>query len=260
MIRAYHPRNSYFVAFVFGIPSLYYSLQGMPSDPRELWQIGFGTVNGANLFSSNLPLVGSIILANTPQVLLSYFYLAFNALYTNMLVAHEWASYLNERKPLRVTSPRGGQRDTYWLNVPFRYAIPMTIISGLFHWLASQSVFMVRISITDQTRQPVNQISTIGYSPMAIILTLVIATIIAGFGAVLSRFKYPAGMPLAGSCSVAISAACHAPRMDQDASLRPVQWGACTHSGWISYRQETVGHCSFSSLPVELPISGRLYA
>lgn len=48
---------------------------GMPSDPRELWQIGFGTVNGANLFSSNLPLVGSIMLANTPQVLLSYLYM-----------------------------------------------------------------------------------------------------------------------------------------------------------------------------------------
>jgi hypothetical protein len=177
-----------------------------------------------------------------------------------MLVAHEWASYLNERKPLRVTSPHGKQRDTYWLNVPFRYAIPMTIISGLFHWLASQSVFMVRISITDQTRQPVEQISTVGYSPMAIILTLVIATIIAGFGVVLSRFKYPAGMPLAGSCSVAISAACHAPLVEEDAGLRPVQWGACTHSGGINDRQETVGHCSFSSLPVELPIPGRLYA
>jgi hypothetical protein len=98
-----------------------------------LWKIGFGTVAGNNLLNTQTTLMGGVLLANSPQVALSYFYLAFNALYTNMFIAHEWTSYLNTRKTLRVTCPSGHQRSTYWLSVPFRYAIPMTVISGLFH-------------------------------------------------------------------------------------------------------------------------------
>ena len=74
-----------------------------------------------------------MVLANIPQVLLSYLYLCFNALYTCMLVASEWAGYFYHRKPLRVTSPTGQQRSSYWLQLPFTYAIPLTVASGLLH-------------------------------------------------------------------------------------------------------------------------------
>jgi hypothetical protein len=237
------------------------SLKGMPKDLVKLWKTGFATVNGNNLLNFGTSLLPGILLANAPQVILSYLYIALNALYTNMFVSAEWASYMETRKPLRVTSPIGHQRETYWLNVPFRYAIPMTIMSGLFHWLASQSIFKVQIVLVDlHTRQIFDQISTCGYSPVAIILTTIVGFIIAASGVIISRFWYPAGMPLASSCSAAISAACHAPPEESGASLLPVQWGAVTHGKVGDNGEEPIGHCCFSSLPVEVPIPGRLYA
>lgn len=178
-----------------------------------------------------------------------------------MFVAKEWSTYGTDRKPLRVTSPVGQQRGTYWLNVPFRFAIPITIVSGLFHWLASQSIFMVQISVTQSgSRDIYTHISTCAYSPVAIILTTTIGSLIALGGTVLGLFRCPTGMPMASSCSAAISAACHPLPEDVDAGLKPVQWGVVSH-GTRGYNGEVaIGHCSFSSLPVESPISGRIYA
>ena len=209
----------------------------------------------------DINLTGSILLTNIPQVLLSYLYLAFNALYTNMFVAKEWSTYIHERKPLRVTLPVGRQRGTYWLNVPFRYAIPMQILSGLFHWLTSQSIFPVSIFILEpHSRDISRQISTCGFSPIAIILatSLGIAIAIGGLG--IGRFRFVGAMPVAASCSAAISAACHPSPEDLHASVLPVQWGAITHGKQGDDGEEPVGHCAFSSLPVEEPIPGRLYA
>ncbi|KAI2477405.1 hypothetical protein Ptr902_11030 [Pyrenophora tritici-repentis] len=245
---------------VFSIPCIVGSLRGKPSDLGALWRTGFGAIQGNNLLNIRTPLLRGVLLANIPQALFSYLYLAFNALYTTMLVAAEWSSYGVDRKTLRVTAPAGQQRSTYWLGLPYRYAIPMTITSGLLHWLASQSFFKVQIAITDtHTRDIVGEISTCGYSPIAIILTTVLASVIALGGAISRRLWYPAGIPLVGSNSAAISAACHAPPEDVDASLLPVQWGAVTHGREDGNGNEKIGHCCFSSLPVETPIAGRMY-
>lgn len=233
----------------------------MPKDPKKLWATGFGAIQGNNLLKFETSLLGGVLLANTPQALLSYMYLAFNALYTTMFISAEWASYSVRRKPLRVTQPVGQQRSTYWLGVPYRYAIPVTIVSGLFHWLASQSLFKVQISVTDmRTREVIDQISTCGYSPVAIILTMVVAAVLAGGGIGIGAIRFPSGIPLAASNSAAISAGCHPQPEDGDASLQPVQWGAVHHGnepGAIRY--EPIGHCCFSSFPVESPIEGNLY-
>lgn len=233
----------------------------MPKDSGQLWKVGFGTVNGNNLWGTTTTLMGGVLLANSPQVVLSYLYLAFNGLYTNMFIAKEWSTYLHERKPLRVTATLGQQRSTYWLTVPYRYAIPMTVVSGAFHWLASQSLFMVQITVTDSLTREISekeQISTLGFSPFALILTCALATLIASSGLAMGRLKFPAGMPVAGSCSAAISAACHPPPEDADAHLLPVQWGVVSHGEETS--GDAIGHCSFSSLPVQQPIPGQLYA
>lgn len=252
---------SYSALFVAGIPLTVLALKGMPRDLKRLWETGFGVIQGNNLLNFDTSLMGGVLLANTPQALLSYMYLAFNALYTTMFISSEWASYSVQRKPLRVTSPVGQQRHTYWLGVPYRYAIPVTLVSGLFHWLASQSLFKVQISVTDMyTRRVKDQISTCGYSPVPIILTMVVATVIAGTGIAISRIRFPSGMPLAVSNSAAISAACHPPKEDSDASVLPVQWGVVSHEYNAEFsRDEHVGHCCFTSFPVEPPIEGHLY-
>ncbi|KAF2846689.1 hypothetical protein T440DRAFT_405013 [Plenodomus tracheiphilus IPT5] len=249
----------YAVTLIFGMVFMARSLASMPRDQARRWD--FGAIDGKNVLRMNTSLMGAILLANLPQAILSYLYLTFNALYTNMFVAREWSTYGGERKPLRVTSPVGQQRDTYWLNVPFRWAIPMTILSGLFHWLASQSIFLVQITITaTQDRQVTRLMSTCGYSAVAIILCIVVGTIVAIGGLVIGRFKYVSAMPMASSCSAAISAACHPLPEDAHASTLPVQWGVVARGDRYTEGDKAVGHCAFSSLPVQQPIQGRLYA
>jgi hypothetical protein len=258
LLRSLTP-NSYSILVLLGILAMAWSLD----KPFSISEMGFGTVTGVNLLSTSTTLMGSVLLANSPQVVLSYLYFAFNALYTNMFVAREWATFAHERKALRTTAPRGQQRNTYFLTVPFRYAFPMAVVSGTFHWLVSQSLFMVRITVTEsRTRRIAEEesISTCGYSPLAIILTFVVAAVIALAGIAMGRLKYSAGMPLASSCSAAISAACHPPVEDVDAHLLPVQWGVVSYENRASDGEEGVGHCSFSSMPVEQPVPGRLYA
>lgn len=121
---------------------------------------------------------------------------------------------------------------------------------------------MVQISVTDAFTRSIDeskQISSCGYSSVAIILTTVFAIILALVGLILGTFRYAEGMPLAGSCSAAISAACHQPTEDSHASLKAVQWGAITTHVRETMDGERVRHCSFTSFPVENPIVGDLY-
>lgn len=62
-------------------------------------------------------------------------------------------------------------------------------------------------------------------------------------------------MPMASTCSAAISAACHPPPGDIEAYLLPVEWGEVS---WDEVNQ--VGHCSFTTLEdVKRPTEGRCY-
>ena len=142
-------------------------------------------------------------------------------------------SYASKAKALRVSSPKGVQRGTYWLQIPYRYGIPLLVCSGLLHWLVSQTLFLVRIDVVDSdgllsaqlgTMLKAN-ISSCGYSPMALIFLtgLVILTIISivamGFR------KHKTTVPLLGYCSVVISTACHPPQDRIDTTSNCVQWG-----------------------------------
>ncbi|OJD36457.1 uncharacterized protein BKCO1_110001 [Diplodia corticola] len=253
----------YSVALIIGAVSIKRTLAGMPTDIRALWHTGFGDLLGNNLISGSVgnSVLGSVLLANLPQALLSYLYLVFNALYTCMLLTREWTQYLAHRKPLRVTCPAGRQRSTYWLHLPYRYSAPLLVASGLLHWLASQSLFLVQVTVlaeADRDPAAARQISTCGYSPVAIILTVAVGSLIMLGGLALALRRYPAGMPLASSCSATISAACHPPEDDVDASVLPVQWGVVREpAGW---GPGEVGHCSFSSFEVKAMVRGRLYA
>jgi len=82
-------------------------------------------------------------MANTPQLILSLCYLVYNGLYTRMIAEFEWASFSTQYKSLRVSIPRGGrQRSTYRLQLPYRYSVPLIIISVLLHWLYSNCIYL----------------------------------------------------------------------------------------------------------------------
>lgn len=254
----------YFIAIVLGFLGFRYFTSEVKESLEGLWRIGFGTVKGNNLLRTKYSPMATVLLANTPQLILTYLYLAMNSILTHMFIGREWSSYTTQRKALRVSRRRGQQRGTYWLSIPFRFAIPIATLSVLFHWLASQSLFTVQITVTDAETRGIltnESISTCGFSPLAIALTIVLAFVLAVGSFLLGYIKkYPSGIPLAGSCSAAISAACHPDDNDIGASEKPVQWGAISHGESGEDVGEPLGHCTFSSLSVEPPIPGRLYA
>lgn len=206
------------------------------------------------------------VIANSPQVILSMLYFSYNALFTSFLLSYEWISYAHKKKGLRVSSrPVGKQRTDYFLQLPYRFGIPLMILSGTLHWLVSQAIFLVSIDFYDVFGQPGSLgyysastsggMKTCGYSPIAIITVVIFGSFmvigLVGFGYV----PYKQGMPLAGSSSMAISAACHPGNVDgETAAVEKVQWGV------VSVDEDGIGHCSFSTQDVKPPIEGDMYA
>ena len=136
----------------------------------------------------------------------------YNAVFSSMLVGREWSHFSIKRRALRVTNPRGLQRSTYWLGIPYRYAIPLLGLSGLLHWLTSQSLFLARIETYDTHQEgSLSTISTAGYSCGALICTLVLAVLALVLAEANGWRRYPGKNVVVGSCSAAMSAACHPP-------------------------------------------------
>jgi len=90
-----------------------------------------------------------LVLVNTPQLLLSIIYLAYNSTLTKAATAIEWAQFSTGYRPLRVTTPRGDQTSSYFLGLPYRYAILSMAISSLVHWVTSQALFAVTVEGPD---------------------------------------------------------------------------------------------------------------
>ena len=225
------------------------------------WSLGFGTVRSdTTLPLRQKSLMSMTLLSNTPQLLLSFHYFAYNSLYTCMLLAKEWSEYAHERKSLRVTSPMGEQRSTYRLQLPYRYGIPLLVLSGTLHWLTSQSLSLVSLKAYDYTGKtdPENNIITCGYSPIAILVTIVVGAAVMLLGIAMGYRRYKPGMPLVGSCSAAISAACHPPYRDKDASVSKLRWGVVKDQG-LDGQDYAMGYCSFTSFEVEKPKTGERY-
>ena len=196
-------------------------------------------------------------LANTPQILLSFSYFAINRLCTSMCFAREWNSYGTARKGLRTTNPTGQQRSTYFLQLPYRWSIPLTVTSGFLHWLLSQSLFLVRLEIRDTDGQIKTSESrcNCGYSPISVLtFCLVFLTLLLIVLGLLLR-QLTLDIPAPAHCSLVISAACAAPVDDVSPQLKPVRWGVVR-----SRFGGDVAHCSFTSEEVTAPVEGQWYS
>ncbi|KAF2136045.1 uncharacterized protein K452DRAFT_215267, partial [Aplosporella prunicola CBS 121167] len=209
------------------------AIYGSTKTTREGWRSGLGAVTVSNIIngwaipSSNV--VASILIANIPQTVLSFLYLIHNNLWTRMLLAAEWSDFAYERKGLRLSSRNAdsSQRSTYFLQVPYRYGIPLMALCTLLHWMISQSIYLAVIDMYSMSDEliPEERIVTCGYSLVAIICTIVVALIMMVVTIIMARMKkLKPGIPLVGSNSVAIAAACHAPTDGAD-PRKPVKWG-----------------------------------
>lgn len=90
----------------------------------------------------NYGYLGSLIMVNTPQLLLSLCYFSYNALVTRIHIEQEWNSYSLSYKPLRVSYPAGEQTSTYRLELPYKYSLLLLGANILLHWLLSSAVYL----------------------------------------------------------------------------------------------------------------------
>jgi hypothetical protein len=157
----------------------------------------------------------------------------------------------------------GAQRTTPSLQLPYRFSVPLLITSGVLHWLCSQSLFVVCIMIGSNDLDDSDYTSTaIEYSPRAVLVVIIIGVVIV-MGVILAgRRHYHGIIPVAGSCSSAISAMYHIPQSEksEDAVTRPLQWGVTNYTDDSENNEALVGHCSFSSREIQTPREGYFYA
>ncbi|KAF2118006.1 hypothetical protein BDV96DRAFT_489526 [Lophiotrema nucula] len=96
--------------------------------------LGISTPSLRNLSRGTGNLLTNKLAVNAPQTTLSFIYVAYNLMLTTLLLAREWDQYAYHRKGLRVSSkPKGAQRSIYFLQLPYRYSVPLLLVSGTLH-------------------------------------------------------------------------------------------------------------------------------
>ncbi|KAL4799209.1 hypothetical protein BDV19DRAFT_385460 [Aspergillus venezuelensis] len=239
----------------------------------SIWTSGLGAVNTETMIDAlGWPggLIPNVLIANIPQLIFSFLYFMSNAILTNMTLASEWDNFALHRKGLRVSKkPAFHQRRTHFLSLPFRFGVPLMLLSALLHWLMSQSIFLVRVMAysASGSREMSFDTMTVGYSPPAIVVRLCVGVLLPVGLVVLGTGKLGTGMPVAGSCSLAVAAACHPRMKGGDAHIgagdgvgieyRRLRWGVESRGSGIG--EVDSGHCAFSDGEVIPPTDGAIY-
>lgn len=145
---------------------------------------------------------------------------------------------------------------TYYLQLPYTYSIPLLVASASLHWFISESIFLARISTYNNGQNTEgDDFSEVGYSCLPILCVILLGTVMLLTALAFGNRKFASHMPVAGSCSVALAAAAHKPKHDEDAAYLPIKWGEVHSEG-----NDEIGHCCFTSEEVQDLIPGRMYA
>ena len=199
-------------------------------------------------------LLSNILASNAPQLGLSLLYLLFNGFYTSVSVAREWCEFSKGKKALRVSqNPMGSQTSTRALSLPSIHSACFMIGSALLHWLLAESFFFHgEVFDVHGNLDPSDTIDVIGYSVVGLLIIFIGFTVVNFVTLMLGSFKrFPAAMPVVGTCSAGISAACH-PIEEGDISQKVVSWGEVGG-------KDHEGHCSFTGKDVGVPVVGHTY-
>ena len=223
------------------------------------WAFGLDNISEDHLVpkTATTPLVAAILAINAPQLSLSIVYIFVNGLMTSIILAAECSDFALARKGLRVSNPRGSQRSTYYLQIPYRYAIPLIVVSAGLHWLLSETIYLVRVATYDIDEEllPLGDLSIISYGCSGLGLILFIS--LSGLMILALCFfcfrRYIPRMPVVSSCSLAISAACHPPQIREDMAFQPLMYGV------TGLNENGTKHVSFSSEEVEPLAVGEIY-
>lgn len=264
-----------FILMLHGI----YEMKGT-QDTKTIFGLALGAIDTRTLMITPISSAGktpslllNVILANTPQLIFSLIYFSYNGIFTGMSLATEWSRFAlpGRKKGLRRSGALSGtQRSTYFLQLPYRLALPLLVFSGAQHWLISQSIFLVFVegyvnnpAAFGTTMHSTNtghvygdDIVTCGWSPAGVLSVICVGGAMVILLAAFGLWRLPTGMPVAGSCSAAISAACHPSLSGGDGvlSMKDLSWGET-----IPVTKDGPRHCCFSAGEVTYPTDGACY-
>ncbi|EIT80208.1 hypothetical protein AO1008_05070 [Aspergillus oryzae 100-8] len=231
-------------------------LPSAAANPQGLWDYE-SNVKGTGAFVlGTVSEMQGVVTANSVQLLVTVGYYFYNSVLTSMLASAEYSSYGTDRKPLRVTWPVKGsqQRSTYWLSVPYKYGIPVMILFMVIHCLDDQPLYGEKFSSLGASVLPMFIAGLVGLVLFILLLCLAFR-----------RLK--STIPLAGSCSAAISAACHPPEdvCNATAAHGELLWGETSlPRDCVDDQSDGCdlprGHCSFTPLDARQPSLNKLYA
>ncbi|KAH7310628.1 hypothetical protein B0I35DRAFT_439442 [Stachybotrys elegans] len=235
--------------------------QAMEGNTLESFTEGFsGSPSNRMPATVGAPLLANVILTNTPQIAVSLVYLFYNNIFTCMVLAHEYANFATKRKPLRVSRAYGLQRSTLWLQLPYHYVIPMMVAMGFMHWFISRSLYLIQLTMYNAHGQLDEgpSFKGCGFSPYPIILALALGLVMVTVLIGLSFRRLPPEIPIAASCSLAISSATYAARDEVDAAVMPLQYGVLKASA-EEVEKDSPPRVGFSRYHVEPLVKGRVY-
>ncbi|EQB58659.1 hypothetical protein CGLO_01063 [Colletotrichum gloeosporioides Cg-14] len=182
------------------------------------WNNAENAIVMAPIGGANIHFLTTMV-ANIPQLYLSSNYYVINSLITQMEMGWEWSEFSTKHRPLRVTKPKGQQTSTYRLQLPYKLSVPLMVSSVLMHWLLSNALFMVVSQgtyyvlgpsdyIVDPDSLPRDAAINLGSSRAHTLALFLVGILMMICPTILSRQKLPGQMPVVGSNSMAIAAAC----------------------------------------------------
>jgi hypothetical protein len=130
-----------------------------------------GTANAIDGTQNTFPI--QVIIANSPQLWLSFGYLLWNNQITRIWMEREWRSYYRNTHVPRVSykTDETGVRATRWLQLPYWLTAILMTLSTVMHWLVSQTMFVVQILGSPGYFY-------MNYSPLAIICIGIVAAVL----------------------------------------------------------------------------------
>ncbi|KAI0550664.1 hypothetical protein F4679DRAFT_572808 [Xylaria curta] len=168
-----------------------------------------------------LSLIEGVLLANSPQLLLSFCFLAYNNLFTRLQMAKEWTRFGEGFNSLRVTEPRGQQYSTYRLQLPYKYSVSLIVAGASLHWLLSNTIYVFVSTggyfptnysndfFEGDPSLPTDTAVAVGYSPPSLVVMIIVSSILIAIPPVLTFKRLASNITQPGNNSLAISAACH---------------------------------------------------